>query len=630
MNVLVINLTRFGDLLQTQPLLRGLHDAGHRTGLLCLESFAGASALLDGLDYTVGLPDGAMLRALDADWRKALCGVHSMLAQMRQEFPAQLVINTTATPAARLLARLLTPPEGRCLGFDADALGQPEDAGLWAALLLGSVRRRAAGAFNITDMFRLLGGVGQGAGVNTLRRPAAAALEQAHALLAEPWQWPLPPCTEKPECGIGAEYAGKTNAAPAGCADNAQAAPADCSDMPQVKVRTPAAQTGGERGDDSCPHMACAPAAQTERDTAASCAGSSGVSAAAAGSHSASCAGFIGLQLGASAARRQWPVEFFAAVGDMLWREFRMVPVLLGVAAEQHLAAQYAAAASGPFINAVGRTDIPLLAALLTHLRVLVSNDTGTMHLAAGLGVPSLAIFLATAQPWDTGPYLADCCCLEPDMACHPCEFSTECPHGNACLRRIPPDGVCALLRARLTSGRWEDAPLMALAGMRVWRTCRDERGLLDMRAVTAHEQEPRTRWMRQQRIFLRHIVDRLEEQACPLPAAEDTPRAGLMPLDARLAESLAQACTALHAAAARGRGLLRAPTPADGQLFLEDCTRVTACLHTCPLLEPVEALWLALSRERADELPRFLAGVLALHAGLLLWRQWMAAEQAG
>lgn len=36
---------------------------------------------------------------------------------------------------------------------------------------------------------------------------------------------------------------------------------------------------------------------------------------------------------------------------------------------------------------------------------MLITNDTGTMHLAAGLNLPILAIFLATAQPWDTGPY---------------------------------------------------------------------------------------------------------------------------------------------------------------------------------------------------------------------------------
>ena len=46
-----------------------------------------------------------------------------------------------------------------------------------------------------------------------------------------------------------------------------------------------------------------------------------------------------------------------------------------------------------------------VLAAVLRQSRLIVTNDTGTMHLAAGLGVPVLALFLATAQPWDTGPY---------------------------------------------------------------------------------------------------------------------------------------------------------------------------------------------------------------------------------
>ena len=118
--------------------------------------------------------------------------------------------------------------------------------------------------------------------------------------------------------------------------------------------------------------------------------------------------------------------------------------MLLGAPAENPLAQEYAARASAPFVNAVGRTNIPQLAALLTRTRLLATNDTGTMHLAAGLGLPCLAFFLATAQPWDTGPYLPGCCCLEPALPCHPCPYNQACPHEQVCLTRINPRNFAA------------------------------------------------------------------------------------------------------------------------------------------------------------------------------------------
>ena len=126
------------------------------------------------------------------------------------------------------------------------------------------------------------------------------------------------------------------------------------------------------------------------------------------------------MQLGASEERRQWPAQYFAAVGDNLWHKRKLCPVLLGSPAERPLAEAYAQQAQGPFVDAVGKTDLTQLAALLRRSRMLFTNDTGTMHLAAGLGVSCLAIFLATAQPCDTGPYLPGCCCLEPALPCHP------------------------------------------------------------------------------------------------------------------------------------------------------------------------------------------------------------------
>ena len=72
MNVLIINLTRFGDLIQTQPVISGFKSLGHRVGLVCLDNFASAALLLDGVDHLFPFPGAGLLAGLDADWRLAV------------------------------------------------------------------------------------------------------------------------------------------------------------------------------------------------------------------------------------------------------------------------------------------------------------------------------------------------------------------------------------------------------------------------------------------------------------------------------------------------------------------------------------------------------------------------------
>ena len=62
-----------------------------------------------------------------------------------------------------------------------------------------------------------------------------------------------------------------------------------------------------------------------------------------------------------------------------------------------------------------------MLAAYLKRLDLLISNDTGPMHLAAAMGTPTLALFLASARVQDTGPVGKGHVIIEPSLDCHPC-----------------------------------------------------------------------------------------------------------------------------------------------------------------------------------------------------------------
>lgn len=349
--------------------------------------------------------------------------------------------------------------------------------------------------------------------------------------------------------------------------------------------------------------------------------------------------GFVAMQLGASELRRQWPAHFFAAVGDRLWHERKLCPVLLGSPAERPLAEAYAQAAQGPLVDAVGKTDLPQLAGLLRRSRLLLTNDTGTMHLAAGLGVRCLAIFLATAQPCDTGPYLPDCCCLEPALSCHPCPFSRPCPNNLACVAHISPQSVGTLALAWLDTGRWNSAPLdPALPESigreaRVWLTEQDDHGFIAVRCLTEHAAEDRSIWLAQQRIFWRQILDKLGEASAPAATNAETStnrqtkgknistQAGAYSatFTQRMGETLEQAAQLFEILTQQGQ--LVGKSSRAGQLFLRNCERLQTVLDACPELRSLGAFWRELRQERGERLEDLLELTAALGAHLVAWQ---------
>ena len=94
---------------------------------------------------------------------------------------------------------------------------------------------------------------------------------------------------------------------------------------------------------------------------------------------------------GTYAPGRQWPAARFATVADQLARTLGARIVLVGVEVAE--IGEVAAAMREPVLNLAGRTDLPTLAGLLLDADLLLGNDSSVAHLAAGLGVPTLALF---------------------------------------------------------------------------------------------------------------------------------------------------------------------------------------------------------------------------------------------
>jgi ADP-heptose:LPS heptosyltransferase len=101
----------------------------------------------------------------------------------------------------------------------------------------------------------------------------------------------------------------------------------------------------------------------------------------------------VALHPGASDPRRRWPAAKFAAVADALSAR-GLQPVITGNAEEQQLAGQVAEAMhSRPAPDLAGQLSLPALTGLLARCALVVSNDTGPLHLAASLGTPTVGIF---------------------------------------------------------------------------------------------------------------------------------------------------------------------------------------------------------------------------------------------
>lgn len=137
---------------------------------------------------------------------------------------------------------------------------------------------------------------------------------------------------------------------------------------------------------------------------------------------------------------KRWPVERFAAVADALVDRRGVRILLIGSGGERPVLERVAAGMRRPAVNLGGRTDLPALVGLLERGRLLLTNDTGAMHVAAAIGTPVLAVFGPTDAE-ATGPLGRHARIVREPVPCSPC-LLRECPIDHRCMRRVSVDRV--------------------------------------------------------------------------------------------------------------------------------------------------------------------------------------------
>ncbi|HMK57041.1 MAG TPA: lipopolysaccharide heptosyltransferase I [Dissulfurispiraceae bacterium] len=137
---------------------------------------------------------------------------------------------------------------------------------------------------------------------------------------------------------------------------------------------------------------------------------------------------------------KRWPAEQFARLAASL----DMTSVVVGGAADRDLSKAIEKQSKGKAISMAGETGIDDLIWLIRGARLMISNDSGPMHIAAACGIPVVAIFGPT-NPGRTGPYGPNNIVLKSGAGCAPC-YKRTCKDMK-CMREISPERVLEAVR---------------------------------------------------------------------------------------------------------------------------------------------------------------------------------------
>jgi len=146
----------------------------------------------------------------------------------------------------------------------------------------------------------------------------------------------------------------------------------------------------------------------------------------------------------ASCFSKIWPLERFAAVSDALVEKYGFKVLIIASAKDYDLAQNVLRGMKHKAVNLAGKTSVGELAALLKRSRLLISNDSGPVHIAWALGTPVIAIFGRNQKglsPLRWGPRGLRDKILHKDIGCLECS-AHNCVKGFACLKAIEIEDV--------------------------------------------------------------------------------------------------------------------------------------------------------------------------------------------
>jgi lipopolysaccharide heptosyltransferase I len=152
---------------------------------------------------------------------------------------------------------------------------------------------------------------------------------------------------------------------------------------------------------------------------------------------------------GARWSSKRWPRERFAALAEELRSSFGLQPVILGGPGEEGIVEEVRRSMASP-APAAFFESLRTAACLFVRSEVSVTNDSGSMHLAAAAGCPVVAVFGPTDSRL-TGPYGDVHQVVSHPVECSPC-FLKDCPIGHDCMVEVPVEVVTSAVEGALAA----------------------------------------------------------------------------------------------------------------------------------------------------------------------------------
>ena len=132
---------------------------------------------------------------------------------------------------------------------------------------------------------------------------------------------------------------------------------------------------------------------------------------------------------------KRWPADRFAGLARKLRDEAGAAVAVIGESGDAAAAALILEALDGRGLDLTGQTTLSRLIAVVRHARLVVTNDSGPLHIADAVGVPIVALFGPT-NPAATGPRRGPAAVLKKEVPCWPCLYRA-CPYDHRCMTRI-------------------------------------------------------------------------------------------------------------------------------------------------------------------------------------------------
>lgn len=153
---------------------------------------------------------------------------------------------------------------------------------------------------------------------------------------------------------------------------------------------------------------------------------------------------FIAVNPNARWATKRWPVANFAALSKEIYRRSGALTVIVGGPDDVERGEELARLIGPAATNLTNSGGLGRLAAILERASLMITNDSGPMHLAAAVGTPVIAIFGPT-DPDAVGPYGKGHTTLKAGVGCSPCRNKKNCPRSIECMTKITvEEALCA------------------------------------------------------------------------------------------------------------------------------------------------------------------------------------------